>query len=96
MERMRSNRSEGKVPKLSFKFFHKWKDNKGASKKLYWRAYRLGIWFEKNQILHIGKKSTGMAVNEVYTEKSILDQYTVGIWLLVAELRISYIKKAKE
>ena len=92
---MRSNRSEGKVPKLYFKFFHKWKDNKGVSRKLYWKKYKFGVWFEKDKILNIEKKSTGMAVNEIYTEKSILDQYSIGIWLLVAELRISYIKKSK-
>lgn len=95
MDNIKSNRSEGKVPRLSFKFFHKWKDNKGVSRKLYWRGYRLGVKFEKDQILNIEKKSTGMAVNEIYTEKYITDRYNIIIWLLIAEIRLSYISKIK-
>ena len=74
------------IPLIELVFTHKWQNIKTFSHRIQWRKKELGFFYEKKLV--VGKPKTGMAVNEVFSEKNFVQEHTLGISLIVCRFII--------
>jgi hypothetical protein len=74
---------------------HRWEKDKGLTNYVVWdmrRRFKLGLWYERNEVVGLVKKgkSKSETVNNTFTKSNHVNRYTIGLDLIVCKTWISF------